>query len=312
MNNGEVNDPAELKKFEAALKRLEQTDARLGPKVARLVGALALAYALSAGGYLYKAREWSESISELKERKGALESEIATKEQTRDRLERDLKELRSERDARTKRIAEYIQVRSETEPEDTSLNLLMDYKPIDEGATAASLWTAGFAKAEAGELDEARRLYRQALERDPKYVAAMNSLGVLALNDRKYDEARKYFEEAVATNGSYGPAVVNLGKVFALSGEESEAMVSCHRAEKLLGAVGSVLWLRKELNKYGLECSTDAAADRIKREAEELMRQEKEETAIAKFRRACELGNGKSCARLRTLCSQGVEDACKR
>lgn len=65
-----------------------------------------------------------------------------------------------------------------------------------------------------GQFSEAEIRYREALKIYPEYVTALNNLGLVLLQEKKYDEAEKLFIKAIGLkkNENY---FLNLGHVYA-------------------------------------------------------------------------------------------------
>ena len=75
-----------------------------------------------------------------------------------------------------------------------------------------------------GDLDEAIKEYRLSIKFDPYYDIAHNNLGVIYLDDLvQLQNAIDCFNTAVDCNPNYALAYYNLGRCYALKGENIEA-----------------------------------------------------------------------------------------
>lgn len=68
----------------------------------------------------------------------------------------------------------------------------------EQGANADVLSAIGSANLKLGRLGQAERFLRRALERDQKFVPAINNLGVVLMEQGKYGEASRVFQTAFA------------------------------------------------------------------------------------------------------------------
>ncbi|MBK8552465.1 MAG: tetratricopeptide repeat protein, partial [Ignavibacteria bacterium] len=61
----------------------------------------------------------------------------------------------------------------------------------------------GYIKWEEGKFDESIRLYKKAIELDPKYVDAYNGLAYSLYDENRYNEAAEIYKKALSLNPSY-------------------------------------------------------------------------------------------------------------
>ena len=66
------------------------------------------------------------------------------------------------------------------------------------GINSDVLSAIGSADLKLGRLGQAEQVLRRALEQDPTFVPAINNLGVVLMELRKYGEARALFQQAFA------------------------------------------------------------------------------------------------------------------
>jgi predicted TPR repeat methyltransferase len=103
----------------------------------------------------------------------------------------------------------------------------MEDKFADNPGIADALVTA-VGLHQAGELDEAERLYRSVLHRVPDHPDALHFLGVLLHQSGKSKEALELIQAAIAVCPSHPDAHSNLGNIFKDQGKLDEAE-ACYR-----------------------------------------------------------------------------------
>ena len=82
----------------------------------------------------------------------------------------------------------------------------------------------GYLYWSMGNTNEAIKEYELSIKYDPEYDIAQNNLGVIYLDDLvKIQEAINYFHAATVCNPNYALAYYNLGRAYALKGENVEA-----------------------------------------------------------------------------------------
>jgi tetratricopeptide (TPR) repeat protein len=79
---------------------------------------------------------------------------------------------------------------------------------------AREKYIAAQARLAKHDLEGAIKLFHQALEIAPKYMAAWNYLGVLSFQHRDYDQAREYFGKALEIEPNAYEPTVNMGGVL--------------------------------------------------------------------------------------------------
>lgn len=92
---------------------------------------------------------------------------------------------------------------------------------------------AGRASARARAWGAAGGHFRRARELDPESADAVNSLGLVLERQGDLDEARRLYEEALGIDGSYVPAMLNLASVRMNAGELAAAEELFRRAISL-------------------------------------------------------------------------------
>jgi len=84
-----------------------------------------------------------------------------------------------------------------------------------------------------GRLQEAMRLYERTLSLNPDYVDALNNLGVIHIQNRRYPAARESFAKAIRLRPDYVDSHYNLACVHALEGAVSQSLIHLKRAVSL-------------------------------------------------------------------------------
>lgn len=86
---------------------------------------------------------------------------------------------------------------------------------------------------QAGNLDEAKRLYREVLRDNPKCVDALRMLGMLAYGESDIDEAERLFRRAVKLAPDFVNAIVDLGNMLKEQNRYEEAIDTFRQAIRL-------------------------------------------------------------------------------
>jgi Flp pilus assembly protein TadD len=68
----------------------------------------------------------------------------------------------------------------------------------EQGLNADVLSAIGSADLKLGRLGQAEAILREAIRKDPRFVPALNNLGVVLMSAGKFGEAKSYFQQAYA------------------------------------------------------------------------------------------------------------------
>lgn len=117
-------------------------------------------------------------------------------------------------------------------------------------APVGLLVEAGLAHLSIGELEEARRLFQQALQRSPSEPEALYGLGVAEAGLGRVDEARRHLEQVVQRIPWHWRALFALGAALAATGDLAGAQRAYEEAVRLAPAVAE---LRAALGRLYLE-----------------------------------------------------------
>ncbi|MBW2565374.1 MAG: tetratricopeptide repeat protein [Deltaproteobacteria bacterium] len=101
-----------------------------------------------------------------------------------------------------------------------------------------------------GRLQEAMRLYERTLSLNPEYVDALNNLGVIHIQNRRYSAARESFAKAIRLRPDYVDSHYNLACVHALEGAVSQSLIHLKRAVSLDQSVKN--WARGDADLRNL------------------------------------------------------------
>jgi tetratricopeptide (TPR) repeat protein len=87
-------------------------------------------------------------------------------------------------------------------------------KPRPEEGTA--LYRQAVALQRKGSLQEAKKLYEDALAASPNLVSALNNIGVIYMKEKNYGAARRALDKAVKMDANYVDPYYNLACLYAL------------------------------------------------------------------------------------------------
>jgi len=93
-----------------------------------------------------------------------------------------------------------------------------------------SILQAAIAHHQAGQLDQAERLYRKLLDRTPDHPDALHLLGVIAIARGRHERAIQLIGRALHIMPGFADAHVNLGNALRLAGKLEQAIESYQRA----------------------------------------------------------------------------------
>ena len=102
----------------------------------------------------------------------------------------------------------------------------------------------------SGRLQDAGRMYREALTADPGHVDALNNLGVIYIHEKDYRAARINFEKAIRLKQGYAEPHYNLACLYAAKGELMESLAHLKKALSLDQSVRE--WARKDTDLANL------------------------------------------------------------
>lgn len=98
---------------------------------------------------------------------------------------------------------------------------------------AVTRTNVGFALTQQGRLDEAEAVYREALDIEPGYAEAHNSLGTVLQRQGRLDEAIAEYRNAIESETTFYKAYGNLGSAMQLKGQLGEAIRQQRKALEL-------------------------------------------------------------------------------
>ncbi len=99
--------------------------------------------------------------------------------------------------------------------------------------SSSELLQSGAQLHRSGQLEEARRLYQQVLEREPNHPDALNLLGMVARQTGQFEQAADYLRRAIAADASQAAYYANLGEALRGLGQVEQAIGQYRRALEL-------------------------------------------------------------------------------
>ena len=104
----------------------------------------------------------------------------------------------------------------------------------DQGMT---LYSQALALQKEGRLEDAKKLYEDALERSPHLASALNNLGAIYIKEKNYDMARRMLEKAIQTEPGYVDPYYNLACLHALQNDVGRSLAYLRKATAVNEAV---------------------------------------------------------------------------
>ncbi len=102
------------------------------------------------------------------------------------------------------------------------------------GSQNSEAWYGlGTTRAAQHRTDEAMEDYRKALQIDPNFPEALNSLGALVIDRGQFDQAMTHFRQALHIQPNYADAHHNLALCLAALGRPDEALAHYEKAVEL-------------------------------------------------------------------------------
>ena len=104
---------------------------------------------------------------------------------------------------------------------------------VADPSAAAQLFALALPQHQAGNLDEAERIYREVLARDPNHFDSLHLLGVIALQRGRHAVAIDMIGRAVALNDRSATFHNNLAEALRVAGRLDEAVIHARRAVEI-------------------------------------------------------------------------------
>ncbi len=122
--------------------------------------------------------------------------------------------------------------------------------PIAKDAGGTEYFAAALQAYEAGNLDEARKGFEEALAKTPQMVNAQFNLGVIAEKQGRQDDARTAYEKVLTLDPGHVPSAVNLGLLHRQQGRVEDAVVLLEKTLKVQGREHDAFLLNALSNTY--------------------------------------------------------------
>ncbi len=119
---------------------------------------------------------------------------------------------------------EYIRVRRKPDKDGpTSTQGSISAAALSIPSKAESEFDKGVKALRKQDHEEAQRRFTRAVELYPRYAAAFNNMGVIAMQQGKMDEGLEFFRQAVKADEQYAPPYLNLAKAVVAKKDYMEA-----------------------------------------------------------------------------------------
>ena len=116
------------------------------------------------------------------------------------------------------------------------------------------------ASFQAGKLDDAEKSFKRVLQRNPSHLAALNLLGIVLTNLKRYGEAERYLRSALDINSKSDATLYNYGIILKALGRPSEALERFSQALAINPAVAET-WNNRGTILNDLKRYADAVSD---------------------------------------------------
>ncbi len=131
--------------------------------------------------------------------------------------------------------------------------------------SADERFAEGVQAFDAGKLDEAAAHFAQVVERAPDNVSAHYNLAVIAERKGDVAAARTGYEKAYALDPEHTPTLLNLGKIYRLSGQFDQAIALYEKALALPGREFDVQLLNNLAVSYRLAKQFDKSENALRK-----------------------------------------------
>lgn len=98
---------------------------------------------------------------------------------------------------------------------------------------ARGYYYCGMVYTQKGCKDEAEKMYRAALEKDPKLAEALNNLSDILIDKKGFEEAEKLLKQALEIDPKYFEAQYNMGWLYEEWGKPPKAVEAYEKASKI-------------------------------------------------------------------------------
>jgi tetratricopeptide (TPR) repeat protein len=113
--------------------------------------------------------------------------------------------------------------------------------------SADDSFARALAALQAGQLEDAERLFKKTLRLQPRHVPALNLIGVVLTQLKRYGEAEQYIKRAIQENANSDATFYNYGVILKALKRNEEALEQFNKAIAINGSVADTLNARGEV-----------------------------------------------------------------
>ncbi len=94
----------------------------------------------------------------------------------------------------------------------------------DDTPDKNAYYNAGFHSFRLNKIEQAKGYFKQAVDVDPKNIASINYMGLIAMKQKQYDTALKWFNQGISIDPTYKFFHNNIGQVYQKTGQYDKAL----------------------------------------------------------------------------------------
>ncbi len=123
-----------------------------------------------------------------------------------------------------KSVSEELPAENKEEPSLSTRNVEPESKVAPDTADVKKIYTQAIQKHQEGNLDEAKKLYKEVVKIDPRNIEALNNLGVVYMNKKVYKWAIIRLNDALEIKHDYPDAHYNLACIYAQNNDLNRSL----------------------------------------------------------------------------------------
>lgn len=135
----------------------------------------------------------------------------------------------------------------------TQAEVLLESMPDASHRSLLYLLNLGISYSRSGKPEEAKRIFRQVLERDPTNAIGYNELGIVERKAGHFQRAGEAYQRALELRPDYAPAHLNLGILCDLYLQDAECAMNHYQAYRRLTDVADPpveQWIEALVQRY--------------------------------------------------------------